>query len=149
MKPRNLILRRLPAALLPLAMAGSLPLCAATPDQSAKPELPRSVFAIPDSPAEGRDPFFPQSTRLFSRNSDAAATNTPAPVATGSLVLKSIVGGLAVINNHSFAPGEEGDVLTADGQRQHLRLVEIKPDTSSAVVEIGGRNIELTLQTGL
>ena len=149
MKPRNLILRSLPAALLPLAMAGSLPLFAATPDQSAKPDLPRSVFAIPDNPNEGRDPFFPQSTRLFSGNSGGAATNTAPPVATSSLVLKSIVGGLAIINNHSFAPGEEGDVLTADGQRQHLRLVEIKPNTNSAVVEIDGRNIELTLQTGL
>jgi hypothetical protein len=142
MKPRNFIPRSLPAFLLLLAMAGSLPLCAATPDQPAKPELPQSIFVIPDSPKDGLDPFFPQK-------SGAVSTNTPPPVVTTSLSLKSIVGGLVIINNHSFAPGEEGDVLTADGQRQHLRLMEIKPKTNSAVVEIGGRTIELTLQSGL
>lgn len=149
MKPRAPHLQCLLAALPLLAAAGSLPLFAAPPEQPAKPELPESIFVMPGSPADGRDPFFPQSLRPYSRNSGSSATNAPPPAATPLLFLKSIVAGLAVINNHSFAPGEEGDVLTPDGQRHHIRLVEIKPKTNSVVVETGGRTIELTLQSSL
>ena len=149
MKPRTHHLQCLLAALPLLAAAGSLPLFAAPPDQPAKPELAQSIFVIPGSPKDGRDPFFPQSTRLYFENSGAGATNTPPPVVISLLFLKSIIGGLAVINNHSFASGEEGDVLTSDGQRHHIRVVEIKPKTNSVVVETGGRTVELTLQTGL
>ena len=149
MKLRNLIFRSLPAALLPVAMVGSLPLFAAPPEQPVQPETPKSIFVVPESAKDGHDPFFPQSTRLFSDNPNIVATNTPSPVAITSLSLKSIVGGLAIINNHSFAPGEEGDVLISDGRRQHIRLVEIKSKTNTVVVEIGSQKIDLTLQTGL
>lgn len=149
MKPRNFIFQRLPAALLPVAMAGSLSLIAAPQVQPAKQEAPQSVFIIPNNPNEGRDPFFPESTRHHAESSKTDVANTPAPVATGSLTLKSIVGGLAIINNHSFAPGEEGDVLISNGQRQHIRLMEIKPKTQSVVVEVGSQSIELKLQDGI
>ena len=139
----------MPAALLPVAMAGSLSLIAAPQVQPAKQEAPQSVFVIPNNPNEGRDPFFPQSTRHNGESSKTDVASTPAPVATGSLTLKSIVGGLAIINNHSFAPGEEGDVLVSNGQRQHIRLMEIKPKTQSVVVNVGSQSIELTLQNGL
>ena len=153
MKPRHHIFRSLSAILLPVAMAVSLPLFAAPPQKPAPPEtsktkeMPKSDFVIPDSPKDGRDPFFPQSTRIYSKNLDIGGTNKPPPVVTISLSLKAIVAGLAIINNHSFAPGEEGDVVAPDGRRQHIRLVEIK--SNSVVVEIGGRNVELTLHTSL
>jgi hypothetical protein len=150
MKSRNCILQRLPAVLLlPAAMAASLSLVAAPQEQPAKVEPPRSVFLIPNSPNEGRDPFFPQTTRRLSGNSEAAVTNAPAAVETGLLTLKSIIGGLAIINNHSFSLGEEGDVLTTTGERQHIRLVEINSKTRSVVVAIGGQNLELTLHDGI
>jgi hypothetical protein len=151
MKPRNRIFPGLPAVLLPVAMAGSLALRAAPQERPAKQETPQSVFIIPNSPNEGRDPFYPQSTRRYSASPGAVAPNaSDSPlVVTDSLALKSIVGGLAIINNHSFAPGEEGDVIDSDGQRQHIRLLEIKSKTKSVVVKIGGQSVELTLQNGL
>lgn len=150
MKTRNLIYLRLAATLLPVAMAGALSLGAAPQERAANPEMTQSVFSVPNNPSEGRDPFFPQSTRRRSVNSGSVATNNiPAPINTESLVLKSIVGGLAVINNHSFAPGEEGDVLTEDGRREHIQLVEIKAKTGSVVVKIGGQTVELTMQNGI
>jgi hypothetical protein len=155
MKARNCISRKLPAVLLPVALAGSLTLFAAPTQRPAQPEaakpaeMPKSTFVIPNSPKEGRDPFFPQSNRLFSKNSGGGATNSPSSMAINSLSLKSIVAGLAIINNHSFAPGEAGDVVAPDGRRQHIRLVEINSNNTSVIVEIGGRNIELTLHAGL
>ena len=151
MKPRNRIFPGLPAVLLPVAMAGSLALRAAPPERPAKQEMPQSVFVIPNNPEQGRDPFFPQSTRRYSQSPQAVAPNAPVSplVVTTLLSLKSIVGGLAIINNHSFATGEEGDVLDSNGQRQHIRLLEIKSKTKSVVVKIGGQTVELTLQNGL
>ncbi len=87
MKPRNLISRSLPAALLPVVLAGTLTLFAAPPQRPAQtetsktPEMPKSTFVVPASPKEGRDPFFPQSNRLYSENPDAV-TNAMAAAAT-------------------------------------------------------------------
>jgi len=61
-----------------------------------------------------------------------------------SLVLKGFSGSqnhrLVIINNHTFAAGDTGDVITSDG-RVHLRCIEIK--TNSTVVEVGGQRYEL------
>ncbi len=113
------------------------------------PAPPQSVFIYPSSPEEGRDPFFPDSLRPYANN--PALTNKPAPAITVSLALKAILGEgtniFAIVNNHTFAPGEEGDVLDSDGQRTHIRLLTINPQTQTALVEAGGRNFELHLQT--
>ena len=47
---------------------------------------------------------------------------------------------LVIINNHTFAAGDEGDVITRDG-RIHLSCIEIK--TNSVVIEVGGQRHEL------
>jgi hypothetical protein len=111
--------------------------------QPAKPVPARSVFIIPTNPREGRDPFFPESTRLF----DEMAVQTNAPTASAkTLVVRgsSWENGHAmlIINNHTFAVGEQGDVLTPGG-RVHLRLVEIRKDV--AIVEVNGTQRELSL----
>ena len=46
----------------------------------------------------------------------------------------------AIINNHTFAQGDEGDVLTSQG-RVHLECIEIK--ANSVVIEYGGQRHEL------
>ena len=65
------------------------------------------------------------------------------------LVLKSILGTppqvIALINNHTFAPGEEGDVITKNGQRLHIRCVAINPSALTATVEANGTSATLTL----
>jgi hypothetical protein len=99
----------------------------------------RSVFVLPTNPKEGRDPFFPNSTRPYE---DAASKN---PGDLSSLVLRGISGSvdhrLVIINNHTFGVGDEGDVITPHS-RIHIRCVEIKDN--SVVVESGGQRHELS-----
>lgn len=140
------------AVLFPIASAMALAVIAAPvaqadktdkADKADKTETTRSVFILPSNPKEGCDPFFPNSNRPYEM---AAAANTR----TGnignvtSLVLKGFSGSqnhrLAIINNHTFAAGDTGDVITSDG-RVHLRCIEIK--TNSVVIETGGQHREL------
>jgi len=102
---------------------------------------PRSVFDIPTTVKEGRDPFFPESTRAADVAAAAAATASHNPnEAIAGLKVPGISGTpghqFAIINNHTFAVGDEGDVMTSSG-RVHLRCIKIQPD--AVVVEIAGR----------
>lgn len=103
-------------------------------------EPPHSAFTIPADTKEGRDPFFPDSTRPY----EAAAAANPKVADVTSLVLKGFSGSLnnrlVIINNHTFAAGDEGDVTTPVG-RIHLTCIEIK--TNSVVIEVGGQRHEL------
>ena len=119
---------------------------AAAPDNSRpEPEPPKSVFTIPRAPQEGRDPFFPNSKRLF-------FTPIPRPpdvVQKAELHLKGISGPagkrLAIVNNNTFGQGESGDVNTPSG-RVHIRCLEIKND--SVIIEIGPERRELRMRNG-
>ena len=128
------------AVLLPLGCAMALAIHAAPATQSVETNVIRSVFILPSNPREGRDPFFPDSTRPYEQ---AAAANPRVSDIT-SLVLRGFSGPLdhrlVIINNHTFATGDEGDVVTSVG-RLHLRCVEIK--TNSVVIEVGGQRHEL------
>jgi hypothetical protein len=128
------------AAWLSAAIVTVLPVAAAPVAKPVEPVVvPRSVFVIPTNPKEGRDPFFPNSTRLY----EAVASKNPVGDLT-SLVLRGISGPpdhrLAIINNHTFGVGDEGDVITSHN-RIHIRCVEIKD--KSVVVESGGQRHEL------
>jgi hypothetical protein len=112
------------------------------PAAAVKSDSGRSVFVIPSNPKEGCDPFYPDSNRLF----ESIATQPKHGFDATSLVFRGISGSaahpFAIINNHTFAAGEEGDVLTAQGVRVHLRCIEIK--RNSVLVESGGQRQELT-----
>jgi hypothetical protein len=101
----------------------------------------RSVFIMPASPKEGRDPFFPDSTRIY--ETGVVATVSHVPEIT-SLKIKgySVVNGqpMIIINNHSFMVNDEGDVLTSGG-RVHIRCLEIK--ASTAIIEANGQRLDL------
>jgi len=101
------------------------------------------VFIIPTNVRDGRDPFFPESTRLLE-----VAVQVTHKVEAASLIIKGFSGPpehrFVIINNHTFAPGYEGDVLTSNG-RAHIRCVEIRND--SVVVEINGQRHEIPYQT--
>lgn len=145
MKPLQNIFHHPANWLLPLALLWILPLAGAhaTDPVPAKPALAapvRSVFTIPTSPKEGRDPFYPDSGRLFqSENTGKSA------VELTSLTLRGFSGTpshrLVIINNHTFAAGDEGDVRTASGP-VHVRCLEIKDN--AALIEAGGQRLELT-----
>jgi hypothetical protein len=138
---------KLSAILLPAAILWASPLAAAPASQvqSAKTNSLRSVFILPVKPGEGRDPFFPKSHRPY----ETALTTTNAVEIT-ALVVKGVSGSsdrrLVIINNHTFAAGDIGDVITGQG-RIRVHCVEIKP--RSVVVEVSGQYQELPLTDNL
>ena len=146
MNPRAHILQSLPAALLLLAVAGLLPLFAAPPPQPAKTEIQpvASTFLYPNNQSEGRDPFFPASSRVYDNNPDIKAS---APSVT-DLVVKTIIGTpprvFAIINNHTFAPGDDGDVTLKDNRRLHIRVLDINPKAGTVTIEASGATVTLT-----
>jgi hypothetical protein len=92
--------------------------------------------------SNGRDPFFPNSTRQALAPSEGGE-NQPTVV----LALKGFSGNanrrFAIINDRTFAAGEESEVVTAGG-RIRIRCVEIRADV--AVVTVGGGpKVELRL----
>jgi hypothetical protein len=118
---------------------------AAPPAKTAAPAAaPRSVFVIPANPKEGRDPFNPASIRPYEK----AQVAQPRMVEISSLVLKGVSGPpdnrLAIINNRTFAIGDEQDLITSQG-RIRIRCVEISNNT--VVIESGGQRQELKYTT--
>jgi hypothetical protein len=128
----------------------SPPPSAATNAPAAEPKCVSSVFVIPSSPQQGRDPFFPKSTRLFGQVVVATPTNNAPEVITVELQLKALSGApghrLAIINNHTFEVGEEGEVPTNAG-RARIRCLDIKED--SVLVQVGGEQRLLRLRSGI
>ena len=124
------------------ASALALPARAAEPSKTpANSAPPRSVFVMPLSAREGRDPFYPDSNRVYEENS----TSQQHAIDENSFAVKgrSVEHGRAmvIINNHTFALGDEGDVLTTGG-RVHIRLAEIH--ANSVVIEVNGARRELS-----
>jgi|SRR5665213_728343 len=109
----------------------------------AKPVIVRSEFVMPTGPREGRDPFFPESMRPYE---DSMVAKRTVEVNAFSVRGISIEHGhpMAIINNHTFAVGDEGDVLTPTG-RVHLRCIEI--GTGTVEIEVNGVKRELSIGT--
>jgi hypothetical protein len=109
---------------------------------------PRSVFIQPTSTREGRDPFYPESTRNVVEQRQQPVPTAPTQDLTPFLKVHGISGSpgslLVIINNHSFAVGDEGDVLIPGG-RIRLRCLEIRPDGAS--VEVNGHIQQLNMET--
>jgi hypothetical protein len=164
MKPLSRIPRRKPLPLAALLLCLVFPAFAAqtktnspaapapapTNAPPAQLEIPKSVFIIPTAPQEGKDPFFPRSTRLWA--SVVVKTDSPqqpAPAVAVELKLNGISGTaarrLAIINNRTFEAGEEGIVSTASSPVR-IRCLEIKDD--SVLVQIGGEQRKLHLRPG-
>jgi hypothetical protein len=127
-----------------LAMVAAGPVLGAAPATPATNAPPaRSVFVVPTNAREGRDPFFPESTRVFQVAEASSKT-----VEISSLSVKGFYrdakGALVIINNHTFAVGDEQDVLTSGG-RVHIRCLEIRPNI--VVIEINGQKHELNFST--
>lgn len=89
----------------------------------------------------GKDPFFPKSTR----GAPAIKTaDVPEPVVTvDDLSLKGIGRGLAIINNRTFAIGEEANVKIK-GVIRRVKLLKILSE-NRVLVEVSGVTQELNL----
>jgi len=106
-----------------------------------KPAPALSVFAMPMSAHDGRDPFFPESTRPYEENKPANSTLDENSFAVKGFSMEH-GHAMVIINNHTFAIGDEGDVLTTVG-RVHLHLVDIRANV--AVIEVNGSRRELPI----
>ena len=104
---------------------------------------PKSVFT--DDAQFGRDPFFPGSARRAPKIVARASAVDPR---TLPLTLKVIIVGqnkkLAHINNRSFEPGEQSEVL-AGGQKIRIKCLEIREQ--SVLISFEGTQKELFLRT--
>lgn len=122
-------------ALLPAGAAPAAPAAVAVTNSL-------SIFVQPASPKEGRDPFFPASSRPYQLavlpSAKAAEFNLDL------LVLQGISGlpphRLVIINKRTFAVGDLGEVSTSQG-RIRINCLEIK--AHSVVIEANGQRHEL------
>jgi hypothetical protein len=110
--------------------------------------IPQSMFVIPTSPKEGRDPFFPTSERFASSGTSTNARPAPA-TSLSALILQGISGSgdrrLAIVNGRTLAEGEETEI-SVGATRIRFRCVEIKAD--AVVIEMGDNRRELRLRSG-
>jgi hypothetical protein len=113
----------------------------------AEVPIPPSIFIVPTQPAEGRNPFFPQSTVQVVMVSKVTKEN---PIESFSFVLNGITSPpkrTAMINGRTFEAGEEGEVRMPSGGKILIKCEDIKAD--SAIINVGGQRRELRLRTGL
>lgn len=130
-----------PATNHPAALA---PAPVATNAVAVPTNVLRSVFVVPTTETEGRDPFFPDSSPQVAQ----APTATPGQAAETTRAVELSLQGfsgsgehrLAIINERSFSAGEQGIVSTGSG-RIGIRCIELK--TNSVIVEVGGERREL------
>jgi hypothetical protein len=105
-------------------------------------ELPQSVFLIPKTPKQGRNPFFPRSTW-----NDSGAHSKPDSIDPSAVVLNGLTSPprpTAVINGRTFEPGETGEIRLPNGARVRVHCVDI--GTNSVVALIGAQRCELRLR---
>jgi hypothetical protein len=106
--------------------------------------IPQSVFVWPPTVKDGRDPFFPDSIRIY--NEGKPLTNHVATAVT--LKMNGVSGTgtnrLVMINGFTFAQNESHEIPTSSG-RIKVRLVEITSD-ESALIEVNGVSRELRMK---
>jgi len=109
-------------------------------------EIPKSVFVIPASPKDGRNPFFPQSAQVV-----AQPTKRDAPLDPSLFVLNGITPSgpkrTAMINGRTFEAGESGEVRLPSGSKMLIKCEEIRADT--VVILVDGQRRDLRLRFGL
>jgi len=114
---------------------------------SSEVMIPKSVF-VADG-ATGKDPFFPNSSRLRKIMPDETTKGTPVQEDFSRLLkLTGIAGGarpIATVNNLTFAVGEEQEVK-ADGRKIKIRVLEIREKSVVVKVEKQPAPVELKLR---
>jgi hypothetical protein len=123
---------------LPFVMLGAVMPVTAAPDAPvvAVQQVPRSVFNLPANPKQGRDPFFPSSFRPYESDVVPSANATSD---LSSLAIQGVSGApphqLVIINNVTFAAGDDAEVRTPEGR---IRIHCVGINGTSAVIEVNG-----------
>ncbi|HEY5911284.1 MAG TPA: hypothetical protein VJA21_11845 [Verrucomicrobiae bacterium] len=117
-------------------------------------EIPKSVFAVPNSARDLRNPFFPQAFVQPTPTPQPVRTGQPQPppkVETSVFVLNGITASgpkpTAMINSHTFEAGETGEVKLASGAKVLVKCEEIRNE--SVIILADGQRRELKLRFGL
>ena len=106
--------------------------------------IPQSVFVVAQSPRDGRNPFFPNSTSGKEVAKPKSAVNVTSFVLNG---ITSPPRRTAMINGRTFEVGETGEIRLADGTKARIKCEEIR-DTS-ALISVNGEPRELHLRANL
>jgi hypothetical protein len=126
-----------------LLAAAVLPIAANDEPPAAPMPVLRSIFNQPTSPKDGRDPFFPSSMRLFA----SMVVPDSKTKDLSSLVIQGKSGTsdhpLVIINEVTFAQGDERDIITPDG-RIHIHCLQIVGDL--VVIEANGQRHQLRFE---
>jgi hypothetical protein len=132
-------------ALVARAAAPAAPAAPASTNASPAAPVPQSVFVIPSSPKQGRNPFFPRSTFAA-----AAAPAKAEAIDTSGVVLNGLTSPprvTAMINGRTFEPGERGEIRLRNGAKVMVHCLEIKSDVVVAI--IGAQRCELRMRHAL
>ena len=130
--PQICVFRRLIRLAIGLLLFGPTGYGADQNRGQANDEIPKSAFI--DDIKVGQDPFFPNTARRSGKTRVAAIQNDglikdPSKNFSDQIKLKGISGSatrrLALINNHTFAVGEQVEVKTSEG-KVTVRCLEIR-----------------------
>lgn len=117
--------------------------------QQAQAVVTKSEFTLPRKMIEGRDPFFPNSSRPYASEIVVKPTGDSS-LADHDFSLQGISGTLerplAIINNNTFTTGEENEVIIK-GKRIKIRCLEINMTTGTILFEYGGSRRQLKLSS--
>lgn len=117
--------------------------------QQAQAVVAKSEFTLPRKMTEGRDPFFPNSSRPYASETVAKPTGDSS-LPDHEFSLKGISGSaerpLAIINNTTFTTGEENEVIIK-GKRIKIRCAEINMTAGTVLFEYGGSRRQLKLSS--
>jgi len=119
---------------------------AETNQLSSQIVIPQSVFVAEG--ATGRDPFFPNSTRLQAKVPDTTKGQPVREDFSRLLKLTGVTGGtrpIATINNLTFEVGEEQEVKV-EGRKVKIRVLEIGEKSVRLSVEGQPGTVELKLR---
>ena len=126
-----------------LFMTGVQVMAGTVPSGDGASTNAHSVFIIPAGPKDGRDPFFPASTRPY-QLTPLTSDKTNEVTNLDSLVMQGISGvppqRLVIINKHTFAAGDYGEVSTSQGR---IRVHCLEINANSTVIEVNGQRHEL------
>ena len=123
------------------------PAAAAPAAKSLLPsEVTRPLSIFDNKSSSVRDPFFPKTTRPpYVQQTPTPTHGEPPPAPEAKLVLKGILGNVALINNATFSEGEERSVKVPGGQVR-IRCVKINERSVLVTVEDKNEQVELRLQ---
>lgn len=117
--------------------------------QRVEATIARSEFSLPRKVTEGRDPFFPNSTRPYGAEATTKVAGESS-VPEVEFVLKGISGTaeqpLAIINTTTFTTGEENEVIIKS-KRIKISCLEINMTAGTVLIEYAGARRQLKLQT--